>query len=127
MAIPVVTGASIMCSMGMGTGSLTATAQAIVTYEGKMVATTMDVTPMVNVSSCGMCTSMANPAVASATAAALGVLTPQPCVPAPAGSWMGSPGPTIGGRMALANDATLTCSYGGAIKIVTPGQAKVVY
>ena len=40
MAIPVVTGATIMCTMGMGTGTVTATAQAVVTYEGKMAATT---------------------------------------------------------------------------------------
>ncbi len=127
MAIPVVTGATIMCTMGMGTGTVTATAQAVVTYEGKMAATTMDVTPMVNVGACGMCTSMGNPAVASATAAAMGVLTPQPCTPVPAGSWLGSAAPTVGGQPSLTNDATLTCSYGGTIKIVNPGQTKVVY
>lgn len=127
MAIPVVTGASIMCSMGMGTGTLTATSQVMVSYEGKMAATTMDAAPMVNVSSCGMCTSLANPAVASATAAALGVLTPQPCVPAPMGTWVDQPGPSVGGQMSLTNQGTLTCSYGGSIKIITPGQATVVY
>ncbi|MDR2437860.1 MAG: DUF4280 domain-containing protein, partial [Planctomycetaceae bacterium] len=37
--------------------------------------------PIVNLATFGMCSSPANPAVAAATAAALGVLTPMPCIP----------------------------------------------
>ena len=51
-------------------------------------ANTADVAPMVNVPPFGMCQLISNPMVAAATAAALGVFTPMPCVPVPAGTWI---------------------------------------
>ena len=74
MSFPVVSGASVMCTMGMSPGQLIATSQTSILMGGKPVATIQDVAPNTNVTPCGMCTSMANPAVAAATAAALGVL-----------------------------------------------------
>jgi hypothetical protein len=73
-----------------------------------------------------MCTSIANPTVASATAAALGVLTPMPCVPVPAGPWApGSPTVLIGGVPALNNTSKLICAWAGVISIINPGQVNV--
>lgn len=125
MSQPVVTGATVQCTMAMppGSGSLTATAQTAVRIGGQTAAIITDTVPMVNVGSCGMCTSMSNPQVASATAAALGVLTPMPCVPSPVGAWLGCSGPLIGGKPALTTDGTLACAYGGTIRILFSGQA----
>jgi hypothetical protein len=128
MAVGVVTGASLVCTMGGPGGTLNATAQNAVRIGGMAAATIADAMPMTNiVPGSMMCTSMANPAVASATAAAWGVLTPQPCVPVPAGMWTCSGTPMICGMIGLNNTATLQCSYGGTISIVAPGQGTAAY
>ncbi len=127
MATAVVSGASVQCTMGMAPGQLLVTSQATVLAGGMPAATVTDAAPMTNVTPCGMCTSLANPQVAAATAAALGVLTPMPCIPVPVGIWTCAGTPLIGGKPALSTDATLTCSYGGSIRVVSPGQTIVTY
>ena len=123
MAFPVVTGASCLCTMGTAPGQISATNQMGIRVGGRPVASIADCAPMSNVGSCGMCTSLANPAVAAATAAALGVLTPQPCVPAPAGPWICPGKVRVGGKPVLTTDGKLTCAYGGTLSIMDPGQA----
>lgn len=126
MGLPVVTGATILCTMGTSTGSFIATNQTTVLAEGKPVGVIMDSAPMTNIAPCGMCTSMANPAVASATSAAMGVLTPQPCVPAPAGPWI-CPGTVLAeNKPILTMDGKLMCSYAGNLSFVNPGQTTVI-
>lgn len=121
----VVTGGSCMCSFGTAPGNLTSTNNATVLVEGKPAMVMADAAPMVNVTPFGMCTTLSNPQVAAATAAALGVLTPQPCIPAIAGAWMG--GKTlIGGKPCLNMESKCMCSYGGVISIANPGQMKVI-
>ncbi|MDR1268431.1 MAG: DUF4280 domain-containing protein, partial [Planctomycetaceae bacterium] len=62
-----------------------------------MTATILDNKPIVNLATFGVCSSLANPMVAVATAAALGVLTPMPCIPATVAPWApGSPTVLIG-------------------------------
>ena len=125
MGMVVATGAQMMCSFGTTPANLTATNQQTVLVEGKPAATIADTAPMVNIQPFGMCTSLANPQVAAATAAALGVLTPQPCIPAPAGTWIPSQSTVLcSGSPCLTNDCKLMCSYAGSISIVNPGQAK---
>jgi hypothetical protein len=85
-----------------------------------------DFIPLTNIGSFGMCNSLANPAVASATAAASGVLTPQPCVPNTTAPW--TPGSTkvaIAAQPALNNTSTCQCLWGGTITVTSPGQVKV--
>ena len=125
MAIPVVAGAACMCTMGTSPGQVNPTNQMNIRVGGKPVASIADAAPISNVTPCGMCTSLANPIVASATAAALGVLTPQPCVPAPAGGWICPGTIRVGGKPILTSDGKLTCSYGGSISIMNPGQTTV--
>lgn len=121
MAMCVCMGATCACSFGMAPSAL------MVTPENKVmtsapIATIMDNVPMKNIMPFGMCSSMMNPQVAAATAAALGVLTPMPCIPVIVGPWApGSPTVLIGNKPALNNTSKLMCAYGGIIQIINPG------
>ncbi len=86
-----------------------------------------DSKPFANILPFGVCTSIANPVVAAATAAALGVLTPQPCIPSIPAPWIPTV-PTVisGGGPALANDSKLMCMWAGVIQITTPAQSNVM-
>jgi len=118
--------AQLMCPFGDVGGPLMVTSQQKMLIDGKPVATIQDAAPMANIPTMGMCKNPANPQVAAATAAALGVLTPQPCIPATS-SWI--PGNKasriIGGKPALSNECKCMCAYGGVISIAFPGQTKV--
>lgn len=126
MGVQCCMGASMMCSFGAAPSTL------VVLPTNKVLATTpaaniMDNKPMLNIPPFGVCMSIANPTVAAATAAALGVLTPMPCVPVPAAPWIvGSPTILIGNMPTLDNNSKLMCSWGGVIQFVTPGQFKVM-
>ena len=126
MGLMVVTGAMTVSTMGMAPGTLTASVQSVCLAGGKPVAVVGDMAPMASVGACGMCTSMMNPTVSAATAAALGVLTPQPCVPAPAGPWKPGGAVIIAGAPCLSSDSVLNCAYGGVISITNPGQTQVM-
>ena len=118
-------GAMMQCSMGLVPSSLMVVPTNKVMTSNKPAATIMDHKPMVNVLPFGMCKSPANPMVAAATAAALGVLTPMPCIPATAAPWVpGSPTVLIGNMPALNDSSKLMCSYAGVISINSPGQVK---
>jgi uncharacterized Zn-binding protein involved in type VI secretion len=118
----VTTGALLQCSFGLAPTTLNILPMSRVTIEGRPAAAISDMVPMVNIAPFGMCSSIANPTVAAATAAALGVLTPMPCVPAIAGTWIPTaPQTTIGGKPALVAGSTCVCSFGGVITITMPG------
>mgnify|MGYP000122420537 FL=1 len=118
-------GAMMQCSMGLAPSSLMVVPTNKVMTSNKPAATIMDHKPMANVLPFGMCKSPANPMVAAATAAALGVLTPMPCIPATAAPWVpGSPTVLIGNMPALNDSSKLMCSYAGVISINSPGQVK---
>lgn len=125
MGAAIVSGAAIVCTMGKGPGVLKATSQKVLRAEKKPVAVIKDTEPMMNIGACGLCTSMQNPMVSQATAAALGVLTPQPCIPATQGSWSGG-GKLLAGKIpCLTMESTLSCFYGGSITIKAAGQKKL--
>ena len=122
MAIHVCTGAMMKCAMGMAPSTFSATPKMVMT--GNMPAgNIMDFVPMMNIPPFGMCMSLANPQVAAATAAALGALTPMPCIPVPTGPWApGAPTVLVAGMPALNNSSMLTCAWAGVITFATPGQ-----
>jgi len=122
----VVMGAMATCSFGTGPSSLVILPANRVNANKVPAANIMDNKPMANVMPFVMCTSLANPQVASATAAASGVLTPQPCIPNTVAPWSpGSATVKIGNMPALTNVCTLNCMWGGVITISNAGQATV--
>src|SRR6478735_12450928 len=127
MGKPIVTqGALLMCSFGLAPATLSVLPPRP-TVEGKPAATITDIAPGVNIPPFGMCTSLANPMVAAATAAALGVLTPMPCIPVTTAPWApGSPTVMAGGAPALTDSSLCMCAYAGVIKVLVPGQFTVM-
>lgn len=126
MAIQVCMGATLQCSFGAAPSSLVVLPVNRV-LTNTPAATIMDNAPLVNIMPFGMCSSIANPTVAAATAAALGALTPMPCVPVTPAPWVvGAPTVLIGNMPALNNNSKLMCTWGGVIQIVVPGQVKMM-
>jgi hypothetical protein len=127
MALQVVMGAQLQCSFGAAPSALMVLPSNRTMAAGAPAATIMDHAPMVNILPFGMCSSPANPTVAAATAAALGVLTPMPCIPATAAPWVpGAPTALIGGMPALDNNCKLMCNWAGVIQVLNPGEATVL-
>ena len=119
-------GAMMMCSMGAAPSTLMVTPENLTNAANKPAATIMDNIPMKNIMPFGVCRSPANPVVAAATTAALGVLTPMPCIPMTAAPWA-PPAPKlmIKNKPALLNNAKLLCNWGGSISITMAGQFTV--
>ena len=119
--------ALLQCSFGATPSSLVILPSERVNASTLPAATIMDFTPMSKIMPFGMCSSMANPQVAAATSAAMGVLTPQPCIPNTVAPWVpGSPTVTIGKKPALTSTSTCNCLWGGVITIINPGQTTVM-
>lgn len=122
MGMQVCMGAMMCCSFGAAPSAL------VVLPKNKVMGATpaaniMDNVPMVNIMPFAMCSSLANPTVAAATAAALGVLTPMPCIPATAAPWVpGVPTVMVGEMPTLDANSKLMCNWGGVIQITSPGQ-----
>jgi hypothetical protein len=117
-----VLGAQVSCSFGTVPSVLNVLPSSMVMIDGRPAATIMDFAPGANVAPFGMCSSPANPAVATATAAAGGVLTPQSCIPATVAPWRPGAGKTlIGKKPALTAGCTTNCAFGGVVSITMPG------
>lgn len=116
-------GAMLKCSMGMAPSSLVVLPKNKVMTSYVPAANIMDHIPMTNIMPFGMCQSPANPTVAAATAAAMGVLTPMPCVPNTPAPWVpGSPTVLLANMPALNDSSKLMCIWAGVIEVTNPGQ-----
>ena len=117
-------GAQLMCSMGVAPSVLVVLPVNRMMTNNQPAANIMDHKPMLNVVPFGVCTSLANPTVAAATSAALGVLTPMPCAPNTPAPWVpGAPTALLGHQPSLDNTCKLMCAWAGVISVVMPGQA----
>jgi hypothetical protein len=111
----VLNGAMMMCSCGTHPASL-------LVLPPNRAANIYDAIPHVNITPSGMCITMANPLVAAATAAALGVLTPQICIPLTNVWSYATNSGLVNGSPALTPSSTCLCHWGGVITIIWPGQ-----
>ena len=122
----VCTGAVTQCTFGIAPSSLMILPANRVLACNMPAGNIMDNKPLVNIMPFGMCQSPANPTVAAATAAALGVLTPMPCIPNTVAPWTpGNPKTLIANMPAINNSSKLTCLWGGMISINFAGQVTV--
>lgn len=118
----VCTGATLQCSMGTTPANFAASG--VQTSAGSPVGVVTDITAA-NVPPFGMCMSLSNPQVASATAAAH-VLTPQPCLPVLVSPWTpGSAQVTISEISALDDACQCTCAWAGVVTVSSAGQIAV--
>jgi len=120
-------GAILTCIQGLAPARLNILPLNRVMVEEKPAANIMDHIPIENIPSFGMCHSPANPEVAAATAAAMGVLTPMPCIPVIVAPWMpGAERTHISGFPALHKTSTCECCWGGRIRIELPGTLRTL-
>ncbi len=116
-------GATLKCSFGVAPSSLIVLPANRVMVNNMPAANILDNKPLVNILPFGMCSSLANPTVSIATEAALGVLTPMPCIPATETPWVpGSPTVLLANIPTLNNTCSLNCKWGGVITIIEAGQ-----
>lgn len=126
MGQQVCNGAILQCTFGLAPSTMVVTPENLTNANKQPAATIMDHVPTKNIMPFGMCTSLANPQVASATSAALGVLTPMPCLPVTTSPWVpGVPTVMIKKKPALNNTSKLMCNWAGVISVVNPGQMTV--
>ncbi|HET6218708.1 MAG TPA: DUF4280 domain-containing protein [Acidobacteriaceae bacterium] len=126
MPLQVCMGAMMQCSFGLAPSSLVVLPTNKVMTNMVPDANIMDHIPMTNIMPFGMCTSPANPTVAAATAAALGVLTPMPCIPNTPAPWIaGAPTVLLGNFPSLDNVSQLMCMWAGVITFIDAGEVTV--
>lgn len=91
------TGCVLACSFGMAPAPFIALEiPGKPMLDGALAAATIEeIAPEANILPFAMCQSPENPEVAAATAAAMGVLVPMPCMPVVVTPWM-PPAPTMG-------------------------------
>ena len=115
----VCTGATLQCSFGTTPATFAASGNKV--SANSPVGVVTDVASA-NVPPFGMCMSLSNPQVASATAAAAGTLTPQPCQPVLSPWSPGSARVTIGDVAALDDSSECICTWGGVVTVSAAGQ-----
>lgn len=122
----VVHGAVLRCTLGAAPSTFAVATPHMVAGDQLAAGNVSDFVPSTNVPPFGLCRAPTNPQVASATSAAGGVLTPQPCVPVLATAWApGSVSVTVDHQPALHDGCTCSCQWGGVLSVASAGQLDV--
>jgi Domain of unknown function (DUF4280) len=108
----VCTGASLQCSFGTTPAAFAASGADVSATDAAGVVTDVGEE---NVPPFGLCSSLANPAVAAAN-------SPQPCVPVLSPWTPGAARVTIGEVSALDDASQCNCSWGGVVTVSSAGQ-----
>jgi uncharacterized Zn-binding protein involved in type VI secretion len=125
MPLCAVTGAMLQCTFGLAPSTLVALPTPRVMIEGRPAAVVTSTITGANIPPFGMCSSLSNPTVAAATSAALGVLTPMPCIPTIVGPWVpGAMRTTLGGVPALTAGSQCVCAFGGVVTMTMSGAVR---
>ena len=131
--MPIGIAATAICKCAMGTipSPFMVLPVGRMVAESKPVGNIMDNILGVNfptpVGTFGQCMSLANPATATATALAFGVLTPMPCTPVFPAPWVPGALKVLGdGVPILDNTSMLMCAYAGVITPIFPGEVSLM-
>jgi len=117
---------AIQCLFGAMPTPLIVLPDRTITAEFMLMGNISDMIPFANIETFGECVSLTNPEVIIATAAAMGVLTPMPCVPIVTDPWVSEAMTVLVEIMpAIDTTAVVMCIWAGAIHIDEPGNATV--
>jgi hypothetical protein len=117
----------IRCDFGLVPTPLTVLPDRTVTAEMMLMGNISDFMPLANVMDFVECISLTNPEVLIATIAALGVLTPMPCIPITVEPWLSEAlDVTVGGPPALDETAMVLCIWTGPVMVLEPGNFTVM-
>ncbi len=116
----------IQCLFGLVPTPLTVLPDRSVVAEGMLMGNITDFIPLVNIMTFGECVSLANPEVLIATALAMGVLTPMPCIPVTVDPWISEALDVIVTEgPALDQTSTVMCIWAGLIHVDEPGNLTI--
>ncbi|MCL2041726.1 MAG: DUF4280 domain-containing protein [Bacteroidales bacterium] len=118
-------GAKLKCSFGSDQSDLGVMhPMNPISLHGNNMANIQDYKPMMNIMPFGQCKSLANPIVASATAANYGKLQEMPCIPNTTSPWIpGSMNVLVKGQPAVMDNCKLMCMWAGIIEVTDAGQS----
>ena len=127
MGIGVCNGAMLTCTFGIAPSTMIVLPKNRVLMENMPSANIMDNIPFVNIVPFGMCQSPSNPAVITATSAAMGVFTPMPCIPNIVTPWTpANPTVLVGNMPIINNSSMLNCMWLGLITVSNPGEMSTI-
>jgi len=127
MSMQMCSGAMLLCRLGMAPSSLMVLPVNRTMPANIPAANIINNKPMVDIMPFGACMSLADPTVADATSAAMGVLTPTPYIPVTtAPGTLGAPTVLKANMPALNNTSNLMCNWAGVFTITNPGQMTVM-